>query len=146
MTDRLAIAWAIYRAATPANLKELQEYGNAGPIADAVIEAIHSNGLSNLSAQGANALNRDSSGEPVALGVGLLPARQREDMISALTNAIDEKLGPRIEKLTAALGEMVYEATHLSPMEPDGSHWCRISAVSLERARDALRDTKGPAK
>jgi hypothetical protein len=33
---------------------------------------------------------------------------------------------------------MVYETTHLSPMEPDGSHWCKISAETLANARAAL--------
>lgn len=51
MFDRTAIAWAICRAATPENLQELSNYGNAGPIADAVISAIlegmHADGVSN---------------------------------------------------------------------------------------------------
>lgn len=51
MFDRTAIAWAICRAATPENLQELSNYGNAGPIADAVISAIlegmHAGGVSN---------------------------------------------------------------------------------------------------
>lgn len=40
--------------------------------------------------------------------------------------------------LFEALEEMVYETTHLSPMEPNGDHWCRISAQALANARAAL--------
>ena len=43
-----------------------------------------------------------------------------------------------IEALRAALQRMVYETTHLSPMEDDGSHWCKISAEALAQARAAL--------
>lgn len=44
----------------------------------------------------------------------------------------------RIETLENALREMVYETTHLSPMEPDGSHKCKISGSALEKSRNAL--------
>lgn len=40
--------------------------------------------------------------------------------------------------LRGALRQMVYETTHLSPMEDDGSHKCRISAAALADARSAL--------
>lgn len=40
--------------------------------------------------------------------------------------------------LVCALREMVYETTHLSPVEDDGSHWCRISAGTLAQARAAI--------
>ncbi len=43
-----------------------------------------------------------------------------------------------VAALRAALGQMIYETTHLSPMEADGSHWCRISATALADARAAL--------
>jgi hypothetical protein len=39
----------------------------------------------------------------------------------------------------AALTSMVYETTHLSPRNDDGSHDCRISAATLAAAREALR-------
>lgn len=40
--------------------------------------------------------------------------------------------------LVKALQEMVYETTHLSREEDDGSHWCSISKATLEQARAAL--------
>ena len=40
--------------------------------------------------------------------------------------------------LSCALAEMIYETTHLSPMEDDGSHWAKISADALAKARAAL--------
>jgi hypothetical protein len=43
------------------------------------------------------------------------------------------------EAMRAALETMVYEATHLSPMEDDGSHKCRISKGALAKARAALK-------
>lgn len=44
----------------------------------------------------------------------------------------------RLGDLEAALREMVYETTHLSPCEDDGSHKCKISAATLAKARAAL--------
>lgn len=44
----------------------------------------------------------------------------------------------RIQVLEHALREMIYETTHHSPMELDGSHKCRITAVTLDAARKAL--------
>lgn len=40
-----------------------------------------------------------------------------------------------------ALREFIYETTHLSPEEEDGSHWCRISAETLRAGRAALAPT-----
>lgn len=48
----------------------------------------------------------------------------------------------RIEALEAALRTMIYETTHLSPCEPDGSHWCKISADALAASRQLF--PKGP--
>jgi hypothetical protein len=44
----------------------------------------------------------------------------------------------RSEALEAALREIVYETTHLSVLEDDGSHNCRISKGALDQARAAL--------
>lgn len=44
------------------------------------------------------------------------------------------------DALKAALALMVYEATHLSPIEEDGSHWCRITGPCLTEARAALQE------
>ena len=41
-------------------------------------------------------------------------------------------------ELFEALAELIYEATHLSPREDDGSHKCRITAPVLAKARAAL--------
>jgi hypothetical protein len=43
-----------------------------------------------------------------------------------------------VERLQAALKQLVYEVTHLSPEEDDGSHWCKISRKALADARKAL--------
>ncbi|MGN6146291.1 MAG: hypothetical protein ACTHOP_22180 [Mesorhizobium sp.] len=45
-----------------------------------------------------------------------------------------------------ALKQLVYEATHLSPRDDDGSHLCRISASALVNARAALASLSQPAK
>lgn len=42
------------------------------------------------------------------------------------------------EGLREALRCMVYETTHLSPEEDDGSHWAKISKETLSEARAAL--------
>jgi hypothetical protein len=43
-----------------------------------------------------------------------------------------------IHKIRAALIHVIYEVTHLSPMEDDGSHKTRISKACLTRCREAL--------
>ena len=43
-------------------------------------------------------------------------------------------------RLRDALERLIYETTHLSPENNDGSHWCKISKETLERARAALGD------
>lgn len=43
-----------------------------------------------------------------------------------------------IAGLKDALTEFVYETTHLSREEDDGSHWCRIPKATLEKGRAAL--------
>lgn len=48
-------------------------------------------------------------------------------------------------QLREALAEMIYETTHLSPMEPDGGHRCIISGATLEKARAALSGVTQPA-
>lgn len=50
-----------------------------------------------------------------------------------------------VDELVQALGLMVYETTHLSPEESDGSHWCKISKEALEAARAALARYRGGA-
>jgi hypothetical protein len=50
------------------------------------------------------------------------------------------ELQKRVAKLKGALREMIYETTHLSPQEDDGSHWCKISKRALEKARAALEE------
>lgn len=41
-----------------------------------------------------------------------------------------------------ALEALIYETTHLSPLEDDGSHKCKISKVALEQGRAALTKIK----
>ena len=57
--------------------------------------------------------------------------------------AADEitRLTAENERLRALLREAVYEATHLSPQEPDGSHWAKMSAAWLAQARAELTET-----
>lgn len=40
--------------------------------------------------------------------------------------------------MVEALKLFIYETTHLSPTEDDGSHWCKISAETLRKGRDAI--------
>jgi hypothetical protein len=49
-----------------------------------------------------------------------------------------ERLTAERDRLRAALVNLVYEVTHLSPQREDGSHDCRISAEALQIARKAL--------
>ena len=49
-----------------------------------------------------------------------------------------------VERLREALRLMIYETTHLSPEEDDGSHWCRISKDALAHARAALNPPVSP--
>ena len=55
------------------------------------------------------------------------------------TRNVQEKIA-EIERLKAALRHLVYEITHLSPEEDDGSHRCRISKSALQSARAALNE------
>jgi len=57
----------------------------------------------------------------------------RADVVASLTAERD--------RLREALARLVYEATHLSPMQDDGSHVCAISSVALKNARAALSGT-----
>jgi hypothetical protein len=45
-------------------------------------------------------------------------------------------------RLREALRELIYEVTHLSPQEDDGSHWCRITGQTLKKARAELGETQ----
>lgn len=49
-----------------------------------------------------------------------------------------EAMAKYIPELEGVLRRMIYETTHLSPMRPDGSHNCIISAEALQNAREAL--------
>lgn len=54
--------------------------------------------------------------------------------------AIIAKIEPPIDgELEEALAQFIYETTHLSPLNDDGSHDCRISAECLEKARAAIK-------
>lgn len=46
------------------------------------------------------------------------------------------------KQVIEALAEMIYETTHLSPLEDDGSHKCVISKDTLAAAREALTALK----
>jgi hypothetical protein len=52
--------------------------------------------------------------------------------------AIGRMIQAENEKLRAALRELIYETTHLSPQEDDGSHRCTITGETLRKARAAL--------
>lgn len=51
-----------------------------------------------------------------------------------------------LAKMAEALMPMVYEATHLSPMNDDGSHNCKISRAALTVAREALVEYEAAMK
>jgi hypothetical protein len=62
--------------------------------------------------------------------------RMIADILAGAAEKETDRIGAR--HLASALSEMVYEVTHLSPEEYDGSHRCRISKDTLARARAAL--------
>ena len=65
----------------------------------------------------------------------------RAEMAALHRDNVDQQLlraRAEIERLRAVLTVMVYETTHLSAEEADGSHWCRISKEALTQARAAL--------
>ena len=45
--------------------------------------------------------------------------------------------------LREALEDFIYQTTHLSAREDDGSHWCKIPADTLAKARAALSPPAG---
>ena len=49
----------------------------------------------------------------------------------------------RIAELEGVLHVMIYEITHLSPEESDGSHWCKIRKDTLSSARAVLAKGDG---
>lgn len=49
-----------------------------------------------------------------------------------------EQMEAEITRMREALGRMIYETTHLSAVEDDGSHWCKISGEVLALARAAI--------
>ena len=69
--------------------------------------------------------------------------RWRGDTLDVLEKELDvlsashKDLAHRVARMGEALRAMIYEATSLSPMEDDGSHWCRITKEALELARAA---------
>lgn len=67
--------------------------------------------------------------------MGLTP-----DQIDAMRQRIGLPVPAKrdVDDLRNALQRMIYETTHLSPEEDDGSHWCKISAEALAQARAAL--------
>ena len=58
----------------------------------------------------------------------------------AYADEVVDTLRAEVARLRSALQSMVYETTHLSPLQDDGSHWCKISHVALAEARAALSD------
>lgn len=74
-------------------------------------------------------------------GRALLNAKHKEAAEAKLWFEKGQALTVENERLREALRVMIYETTHLSPMEPDGSHWCRITADALNTARAALGES-----
>lgn len=60
----------------------------------------------------------------------------RQQLSAAQTTAPS----PLSARLAEALRTMIYETTHLSPENDDGSHDCRISRPALARSREALAE------
>lgn len=67
--------------------------------------------------------------------------RASRDLVAA--NAENARLKGVIAKCGEALGLMIYETTHLSALNENGSHDCNISKYALEKAR-AARDAANP--
>jgi septal ring factor EnvC (AmiA/AmiB activator) len=63
-------------------------------------------------------------------------ARQRRALAKLYQRRHDRKA--KNARLRAALRELIYETTHLSPQEDDGSHRCTITGETLRKARAAL--------
>lgn len=82
-----------------------------------------------------NCGERGCSFGPVVLAGTVEEMQANAELIVHAVNAHDD--------LVAALRAMVYEATHLSPPEDDGSHWCRITKQTLDAARAALAKAEG---
>ncbi len=61
-----------------------------------------------------------------------------QDTIAKAADETLRALAAERDALREALQQMVYETTHLSPEEDDGSHWCRISKQALTQGRAAL--------
>jgi len=53
-----------------------------------------------------------------------------------------DALRAEIKQLREAIATLIYETTHLSPEESNGSHWCSISKSALYAASAALEETK----
>ena len=64
---------------------------------------------------------------------------ERNDLVEYANVELGEKLAKAVE----ALRLYIYETTHLSAEEDDGSHWCKISKDCLTRARATLAELKG---
>lgn len=73
---------------------------------------------------------------------GIFASQTEAYEFAAAMNAPAEELArvkAQLEVAREALRVMVYETTHLSLLEDDGSHKCRISKKALEQARAALK-------
>lgn len=66
-------------------------------------------------------------------------ARAALDATQAPDGAIIFRSQRKAAMLETALANLVYEVTHLSPCNDDGTHDCKISAEALRIAREALR-------
>lgn len=88
--------------------------------------------------------SRDAVARIAELEADLTNATQRIEVEQAIygkriaeLESRNDKLEAENAKLRAALNEFIYETTHLSPLEDDGSHWCNISKSTLANARAA---------
>lgn len=54
------------------------------------------------------------------------------------TEDLHERATDRVKTLRAALGNLIYNVSHLSPVDSDGSYRPIISAAALEEARKAF--------
>ena len=69
-----------------------------------------------------------------SIWAGVFPKKATAEQIAAWRASLAPAKDAR-----SALQRFIYEATHLSSEEVDGSHWCKISAECLEQGRQALR-------
>lgn len=110
---RSAVAWAIVRALTDENIRQVKEYGNAGPIADAILSLHPSTEVADTTA--ALVAERDALakrvGELEAI-VQVIADADSEDCVGSLDVDIPRNGYPRQWLRDAALAALNTDPSH----------------------------------